>query len=172
MNRRTPKLVLVEGPDGAGKTTLISQIVKSMFHDSVFVGSCGVPEESPMKEYLHKAIEGWYDRKDVVIFDRFHIGEQVYGPIMRGKNGLGSLKRNVLEGFLAELFDPVIVLARPPFEACREVWSERREDEYVPDEDRMLRVWEAFGDIKTNLAIVAYDRTCDNVDRLMRRLGL
>lgn len=166
--RRKPRLILVEGPDGAGKTTLVDLIEKA--HPGLYRSSCGVPERPPLKEYMHKSIEAWYERVPVVVFDRFHLGEQVYGPIMRGKDKLGIVGQDVLEYFLKELFDPVVVLARPPFDACREAWSGRLEREYVPDEDRMFKVWESFGRLHTHLPILDYDRTSSNVERLMKRL--
>jgi thymidylate kinase len=168
--RRRPRLILVEGPDGAGKTTLVDFLVSKM--GDVYQDRCGIPEGPPLREYLDKAMDGWYARKEVVIFDRFHLGEQVYGPIMRGKDNLGRIKCDVLEYFLTEMFSPVVILARPPFEACREVWSGRLDEEYVHDEDHMLRVWEAFGNLNTSLTTVHYDRTVHNPERLLRRIVL
>lgn len=167
--RRRPRLILVEGPDGAGKTTLIDSLSK-LLPEEPYVGVCGVPEGPPRREYLTKAVEAWYEMKWVVMFDRFHLGEQVYGPIMRGQDALGDVGRRVVEHFLNEIYEPVVVLARPPFEACVDAWAQRLDREYVPDLDRMQLVWEAYGELKTDLPVVQYNRTKDTVERLAKKV--
>jgi thymidylate kinase len=86
------KLIIVEGVDGSGKTTLIEGLKTRMQVDHVFNYSYPketTPEENvsfARGEYLasikiFKALVG--DGK-TIICDRFHLGEYAYGPIMRG----------------------------------------------------------------------------------------
>lgn len=165
---RQPKLILVEGPDGAGKTTLVDRLFWST--RAAWRSSCGVPQGPALPEYTRKLIEGWYERAPVVIFDRFHLGEQVYGPIMRNGDSLGAMGCEVLEDILRQFYHPVVVLARPPLESCLDVWRARRDKEYVDDEEKMVRVWESFGNLRTSLRVIDYDHQKDSEASLIKKV--
>lgn len=170
--RRRPRLVIVEGPDGAGKTTLVEKIERKAKaagrHVSTYAS--GVPTRPPLKEYVNTAMTMWYEGSPLVIIDRYHIGEQVYGPVMRKGDMLGAIGREVLEMFLMELFVPTLVLALPPYEMCHDVWSQRIDDEYVKDTERYRKVYDLFCHVKTTLPTVKYDWTMANEDAFTRRV--
>jgi hypothetical protein len=79
-------MIIVEGPDGSGKSTLISRLGHQRVHLRSLRG--GVGGTTP---------EGWGGGRPVVdayvhaldthppetAFDRFHLSELVYGPILR-----------------------------------------------------------------------------------------
>lgn len=70
---------VLEGPDGAGKSTLAKQL--AMGYD-LQVNHFGPPTKPALEEYLgFLAAQGRSHRR---VLDRFHLGESVYGPIYRG----------------------------------------------------------------------------------------
>lgn len=87
-------IVILEGPDGSGKTTLAKAIVEASgatyFHASA-------PERHPLIEYTEPlASPGDY------VCDRWLVGEMIYGPIYRGKSGLSQTQYAAVAEFLAE----------------------------------------------------------------------
>lgn len=74
-------LVILEGVDGAGKTTLAEEIVRQLGKGDLLHKSR--PEQGPIEEYvlpLQGYLPGWGDW----VCDRWHLGEEVYGPQLRG----------------------------------------------------------------------------------------
>lgn len=89
------RVIIIEGPDNSGKNTLIHNIIDN--HDVVKVIHCHKPERgdsdpfSTMKRiYLWHAEEIIRDKieghVDVVVFNRYHISEYVYGQMYRNGN--------------------------------------------------------------------------------------
>lgn len=86
-----PKLIILEGLDRVGKTTLIKELRKTISNPKVMSLSSASPPKcvdepgwtpthywALMMEVSDLVSEGW-----TIIMDRFHIGETVYGPIYR-----------------------------------------------------------------------------------------
>lgn len=146
-------VTIFEGPDGAGKTTLV-QAFNMM--DSAPVVHVGPPAGSP----LHEWSQLLRDHADKVSFDRLHLGEQVYGPIYRGRDALGSFGRKMLERKLAKRF-AVVILCLPPYAVARANWAKRKAvgGEMFPDDAGFRKVYDAFMIVKTSLPVVMYDYT-------------
>jgi hypothetical protein len=70
---------VLEGPDGAGKSTLAKMLAE---HHELSIDHFGPPTKTPLDEYLGFLAEKGRSHKRVL--DRFHLGESVYGPIYRG----------------------------------------------------------------------------------------
>lgn len=84
-----PYIVILEGPDGCGKTSF----AKALFDfdpDTVLFRS-GPPKGSAMAQYEGK-IKHAFECRNVygmnVVIDRLHVGEMVYGPLLRGGSTL------------------------------------------------------------------------------------
>lgn len=80
-------LILVEGPDCVGKTTLVERLAKTLktrnFHtDTVEIIHRGRPTQHPLDEYALPLIGYRPDRRPHIICDRWHIGELVYPAVM------------------------------------------------------------------------------------------
>lgn len=86
-------LIIVEGPDGAGKTTLAKAISEETGAEYIHAGP---PRAHPMAEYICEL-----PRHDAVL-DRWHLGEMIYGPLYRGQAGMTSLQFAALEQFLEQ----------------------------------------------------------------------
>lgn len=78
-------LVIIEGCDKCGKTTLAKHIQDTFGFEYLHCSQPG--EKGAYREYID--LLNSIGSKNVVI-DRFHIGEEVYGPIYRGKSGLSE----------------------------------------------------------------------------------
>lgn len=106
--------VIIEGPDGAGKTSLAQHFCKSLgfrYHHE------GPP---PAGVDLLQHYGGLLaNAADPTVFDRFHLGEFVYGPLLRGKSGLSSSAWTLMNRLVSGSGSHVIVCL-PPFTACEQ----------------------------------------------------
>jgi len=123
------KHVIIEGPDGAGKTTLAQQFVKSglkYHHEGPPPAGCSV-----FDHYM-----SFLDRCDAagvgMVLDRFHIGEIVYGSILRGSSGITVEQAMVISSRVDR-----IILCLPPWPVC--YGNTRNRPELIKD-DEILRV--------------------------------
>lgn len=89
------KILIIDGPDNCGKNTIIKDIIDN--HDSVKIIHCHKPDKSaadPLKEmekvYFQHAASIIRDHSlkdtDIVVFNRYYIGEWVYGQMYRNED--------------------------------------------------------------------------------------
>lgn len=92
---RQIKRVVVEGPDGCGKSTLIEQLMTVEFPDLFYYVKNKKGPEANFAEFWPGELE--VEQRDVVpLHDRFFYSELVYGPVLRGRlNAETALIRNV-----------------------------------------------------------------------------
>jgi thymidylate kinase len=123
-------IIIIEGPDGAGKTTLARDIVvrttARCFHKSA-------PTKRSIDEYLLP------DGSSLVL-DRWHLGELVYGPLVRGETDMDDETFLVVEDKL-KARGAVLVVLNPPVPLMVARLKERGE---VPLESRLVLESEAF----------------------------
>lgn len=79
-------LILVEGPDGSGKSNLVADLVKTIEfqrpRDTVEVLHKGPPTKSLLDEYETPLLEYRPGRGHHIICDRWHLGEWIYPQIL------------------------------------------------------------------------------------------
>ena len=87
------KLIIIEGTDNTGKDTLISRILEK--YPTATVIHCGKPmtkkysskeQDELFRIYAQNIVEGKYDSTHIIIMNRSHIGEYVYGVLYRNRD--------------------------------------------------------------------------------------
>lgn len=141
---------ILEGPDGAGKSTLAQKIVDHLYRtgaDTVQLWHFGpyTADHDPLVEYLDP-LKNWRDTHDDqsvdhLIIDRFHIGEMVYGPIFRGKSKLEKRFRKKINEYLDEIGAVKIYMATPYDEVLRRF--RERGDDFVR-EDQLYNIFHKY----------------------------
>ena len=126
-------LIVVEGVDGAGKSTLIQKLT----HTDVI--HCGPIKKHPMQEYIEPLLK--YDGSYDMVCDRLHVGELVYGPIYRGESKLTEGGRRFIEMFLESRGALKLILDAPLDEIQRRL--EHRGEDFLRPED-LERVWRFY----------------------------
>lgn len=86
-----PKLIILEGPDGAGKTTLARALAK---HWDAMVFHCTATKAliPAMRDYQQNVLENVIENINLgrtVILDRFWPSEMIYGGVLRPTNPHG-----------------------------------------------------------------------------------
>lgn len=138
-------IVIIEGPDGSGKSTLISQLRASTeLYCHVLSTSGPPPGFNAVIEEL-----GWlanFPRSLFLICDRYRlISETIYGPILRGKSLVGAFNMHLI----AEAEVDAIIYCRPRLETIVE--NVRR-----TKAAQLSGIWEHLGEI-----VQAYDELFD-----------
>lgn len=131
-------MIVVEGMDNTGKTTLVSQL-REKYLFPVLVSSRYYETENRTEKWvrwIYKMME--LSRDEHIIFDRFPlISEHVYGPILRGKNVLAEHPAwpDLLGKFGG--LEPLIIYCRPPMEHVLN-WRERPQMGGVKEQSEKL----------------------------------
>ena len=134
--------IILEGPDGAGKTTLIEKLV-FQFPNSKYL-HFGVPED-PDKQYemyLH-AIETAGKYSDIIILDRCWYSDRVYAPIMRGTEGVSLTTSRKLDAAIITYGGGMVIYCTAPIDVLWERGQTRGED-YVKDIETLQKLSDAY----------------------------
>lgn len=112
-------MVIVEGPDGSGKSQLIRRLGLKAVHLKSLRGGVGgtTPEgwgagDPAIVAYVKKIREAVAD--PLLAYDRFHLSEHVYGPMLRNKQELPGPDLQMVNDYIHQHKIPVI-LCLPDF---------------------------------------------------------
>lgn len=124
-------LIIIEGIDGSGKSTLANMIQEVAQNNyNVIRAHRGPMKGSVVEEYVKPLFE--VGPNDLLIADRWHVGEMIYGPIYRGVSYVDSVLEHI-ENILDDLAAVKIVMLTP-----REIVRERlagRGEEFLKEKD-------------------------------------
>lgn len=164
------KLVIIEGPDGAGKTTLSRNISQAFGHAYFHEGP--PPQDVAPRDYyktrlFELMLEAFARVPGRAVVDRFALGDRVYGPILRGEDRLGPEGWTEIRGYLDAL-QATRILALPPYEVCRAAFLEAKQ--LIKDEDTFRRTYDRWASFKDDPGQVVYDWTEGNEDKVLDRI--
>lgn len=120
----------LEGPDKGGKTTLaheLATITYARLSTEVTVLKRGPIQREPIAEYLEPFVTLVENPAAVMILDRWHVGELIYGPLLRGKSQLTVRQASYIEMVMQALGCHFIHLSAP-LEVLEQRWDEQPDD--------------------------------------------
>jgi hypothetical protein len=140
--------VVLEGPDGSGKTTFAEYLVNThgySYHHQ------GPPQHDDMLREYAIAFLNALEHCQLCAFDRLHLGESVYGPLLRGRDRVGGKLGTKLLDMLIQAKGGQVFLCLPPYERIKESWIRRREKELVQDLDLLEKTYTEYLRLVRNL---------------------
>lgn len=151
------KLFLIEGCDGAGKSTVAKEIAEKYNADYVHLDE--LKDKDIFAEYLRAmalAIDGTCN----VVMDRCWLSEPVYAAVFRnGYERMGQLDYKSIEEFATQYCDVVVIFCNPPLEVCLANIHARANVDQCIDDALIMQVWNRYQalPISTSLKVIKYN---------------
>jgi hypothetical protein len=160
-------LIVIEGADKTGKTTLAKAVAKQLGYEYVHFSA---PKGPPADEYIDFLLA----LKKPTVCDRFHLGELVYGPMLRGKAGLTPLELVTIERVMRLRQTVVVHAVTDPRLANRRLVVSKEHE--VVNQDQNLAAAGRFAEVvpRTNAGpVLRYDgSSMDNLNAVVRKLAM
>lgn len=152
---------IIDGPDGAGKSTLARQIQEANPGSIILHFGTPATEEEANNYWLtyFNALKDYADK--VVIFDRSWYSDMVYGPVMRNRCEMSPEHAEMLEMTVRSLGGGIVIYCTG---VQSKLWSRcvRRGETYIPDSAVHKRICEAYDSVMrdiTWLPVIRYNTT-------------
>lgn len=106
-------LIILEGVDCSGKTTLADAITKKLGVRTIRLAS-GPPMRSVLLEYVNRLTDSYRPGAGIdIVADRWHWGELVYGPLLRNRSAIDEAQLDYIDHTLNKLGAVLAYLAPP-----------------------------------------------------------
>lgn len=132
-------IILLEGPDASGKTTLVRQeFIPRGFqyiHNGVF------PSPSHAYEAYINQLK-FLTPNDNVIIDRMHISERIYGRIYHGECMNDDSYWHV--DSMLEKLNAIALICITNFHETLRIWASRQKDELIKDPKIFERIYDEY----------------------------
>jgi thymidylate kinase len=130
-------LIIIEGPDGAGKTTLAESLSEMLNARIVHFGT-----DKESKTLINKYTEIMLSsQNENLIIDRLWISEMIYSKVMReGNCRLTQVEINILSYIFYEMRGRLI-LCLPDYDICLANYLRNIENEYISNQTLYTQVY-------------------------------
>lgn len=167
-NLRIGPVVVLEGPDGSGKSTLSDELVSLNWNYAHF----GAPD-GPAYDFYRKGVQRLIG---ATVLDRYHTGSIVYGTIFRGTSDLTEFQHWLLEMELKSR-SALMIHVTVPLEHQLSVIKERRKTtvgDQFEDVDKQIAIRKKYEEAMslTSLDVVEFDWTRGDTLELLFRTKL
>ena len=154
-------IYIIEGPDGAGKTTLVEQIKKSHMNAKVLhFGAPQTPEEADNYYKVYAGAINAMRDDEVLIFDRSWYSDMVYGPVMRNRHEMTQEHADMLSAMVVARGGGIIIYCTAPIKV---LWSrcQRRGETYLQNQAQLQAISIGYRKVMAEnvrfLPVVRYD---------------
>ena len=140
-------LIIIEGPDGAGKTTYLEQLLKSIPGSKTMHFTKPYTEEEAYNYYkVYAGAIMAIKPAEVMIFDRSWYSDLVYGPVMRGRVEMTQLHADMLDSLAIANGGGLVIYCTAP---VRTLWSrcQKRGETHIPNIEKLEALHKAYENI-------------------------
>ena len=151
--------IIIEGPDGAGKTTLAKQLLRS--HPNSKYLHFGCPNEQEALYYWRVYAKALLqaDSTKVTILDRSWYSDMVYGPIMRNRLEMVPETVDILEQLVIKNGGGLVIYCTADVNILWKRCQERGEN-YIKTIDRLRDIADKYEEVLSNycmLPVIKYN---------------
>lgn len=132
-------MIMLEGPDLAGKTTLARKL-HAVLRGSEIVHRGPPASNDPFAEYL-KPLEEMYYEERWPILDRWHWGEMIYGPKLRGGSMMDVTQLEYIE-MACMRYGVSRLMLLPPLGVLLQRFDEHGDD--LVEREQLIQIAEAY----------------------------
>lgn len=156
-------IIMLEGTDCAGKSTLANRLVEYAQSRgfTAEVRHYGVPQRHPLEEYEFDLEQMDPPTEHLVVFDRYHLGQLVYGGLYQDENLLGMGGAWHVNALL-ERYGTLPFIVSPPLDVVRQRLEMRGED-YLKSE-HVEHVWRTYQQLSDEFSIPLLTSDLDDDD--------
>jgi hypothetical protein len=150
------KVIILEGPDGGGKTTLANWMAER--HGAIVLHEGPPPPGAYKLHYYAAKLIKALKAKSPIVFDRFHLGELVYGPIARTTDELGYYGMHMMRRLMASKGVRCYIVM-PGYDNCFGSWEEKLRigNDYLMNKNKFLDSYYKFMALTAYHERIAYD---------------
>ena len=159
------RVVVLEGADGSGKSMIASWLRDTHGYAIVKTGP-PAPTGNLTVAYLdalHTAIRG----PGRTVFDRLHLGDAIYGSILRGVDRIGGEGLAAIERVIAK-HGVRLIICSPPWETLVAGW--RSKEDLLKDEATLRAVYHRYQEEAARLGITPYDWTAPDAAQRLKEM--
>lgn len=153
-------IYIIEGPDGAGKTTLVNKILKTTPGATTFHFGAPKSEEEDLNYWmLYYDVITKRNPNSVVIFDRSWFSDMVYGPVMRGHTAMKAQTSDMLAKTVIDYGGGIIIYCTAATHVLWERCNKRGEDDItgIDKLDQISKNYERLMSEHSILPVVRYN---------------
>lgn len=154
-------IILVEGPDGAGKSTLVDKIAAASRNARKWHFGAPINDQAAFDYYKCYAVAIKECTPDTVnIFDRSWYSDMVYGPIMRQRIEMTQEHADMLSAMCVASGGGLVVYCTAPIKT---LWSRCRQrgETYVNSYETLSKLANEYTNVMKNcvtyLPVIRYD---------------
>jgi thymidylate kinase len=150
------RVVIVEGPDGSGKSSLAVELARSLSAMVVHHGPYKALVGAELaRVYVDSMLPALMGERNVVL-DRSWLSEPIYGRVYRNDSDrIGPTTRRMLDR-LALRCGAVVVRCNTPLDVCIGTWEKRKAGEYLDTAAQLAEVHHGYKSMTTDLPVKAY----------------
>lgn len=168
------RLIILAGPDGAGKSTLAKALWKMQGGRLLHFNRQKTLTRASLARMYTEAMTPAILNYDHIIMDRSWVCERPYADeYWDGDDRLGIQGRRILER-IAMRAEACVVFCDPGWETVKTNFQTRKfedaQSELLDDTDQLARIYAAYGLRNTGMPWVTYDYTKESPGELMARI--
>lgn len=138
------QVIILEGPDGSGKTILAQKLVESF-------GFKREHEKQPKPSWTSEDLFSHYvttlykaqRSRQPVVLDRHYLGETIYGPVMRDRSLITDNQVTLIER-LVRAGGTRVVICLPHWDVVVKNWLNKRGADYVDKSERLHTIYKMY----------------------------
>ena len=165
------RVVILEGADGGGKTTLAKRLVEEGFE---YRHEGPPPSKVDLVAHYLDILDKSLKSNKNVVHDRLWLGERVYGPVCRGEDRLGDAGQVLFERLhRSKSIHQYICTPRLGIARVNYLQKIKEDDDYLKSTERWERAYEyynRFANTQKVLSDFTFDYTTHTFEDVLREV--